>query len=185
MVAGVARHRHSRQRARRQAQTSGAFWALATVGDEGVARGVGPQEVFALVRVTWALEHPDYNARNCFDVGKLVYAVDRCLPLQTPVALLGDFGVSCAYALQAVILCETSLIRMEDGTNKAFGEFLAAENVFCQCLINCSQAEATQAKSLSTLRSMRVYSRGRYPCILGAQPSNADLRLWRAHVGDM
>ena len=190
----IARRRRTRNRARAQAQTTGGLWALATVGDGGVPKGQGPQDVFALLQVNWSLQEPDYTVQNSFDVGRLEYVVDRCLPLQSPVTLPDDIGASAASLLRAEMLCDTVILTMEDGSSMGFKEFVATADIRFRCLLGCSQEESTKLTNvtreapasppLTTLRSTPVYSRGRYPCTIGQQPSSKDLRLWRAQVRD-
>ena len=188
MVGEAAIPRRHRQRTPTVAQTSGALWALATAGDAGVATGAGKQDAMGLVRVTWALKHPAYDAHDKFDVGTLEYMLDKCLPFEVDVPLPDDLGSSAASVLRAVLLCQGTLVTMEDGTNKECVEFLEAEGVRCETLIAFSQREVDMLnrtdRGSTLLRSMRINSRGRFPPTIGRTPSNKNLRLWRIEVRD-
>ena len=192
MTGAAAPHRQTRQLERTVAQTLGSLWTIATSSDQGVAAGVGQQEAFALMRLTWALKEPNYNARNQFDVGTLEYHVDRCLPFQVSLPLPADLTSSAASTLRVVSLCAGAVLNMEGGTVKEFDEFLAAEGVSCAGLTHCTQAEvatanrvATESPRPSTLfRSWPVYSRGRYPPVIARTPSKKNFQLWRKQIRD-
>ena len=170
--------RRRRNRARKQAQTSGSLWTLATVGTLGAPTGVGPQDAFAMLRLSWSLTHPNYEARNSFDVGRLEHRIERSLFFQSPVTLpedLGDGGkvgdgFSAASVLRAMSLCEESLLVMEDGTTQVCGAFMATQDAHCKSLLAFSHTEATRVRSPSAeapFRSSPVYSRSRYPPTIG------------------
>ena len=179
-----------RQRRRRQAQTSGSFWAVATAGDAGVAAGIGNQDAFALVKLTWSLKHPDYDRRNKFDVGTLEYMVDKSLLFEAPLAL-PEFDTTAASVLRVVELCKENAVNITaDGTNKVLYDFLEAERVFIQCLLVCSQTDVARVNRASAgveapivfRPSVRINSRGRFPPTTGETPSKKDLELWRKAV---
>ena len=187
---GAAETRVHRPRARREVQVSGALWAIATAGDAGVAKGTGPQEAFALVRLSWALVDPDYNARNKYDVGFLKYKVDKCFPLQSSLSLPDDLDATAASVVRIAGLLEGHLLDIGGCENMEFSDFLATNGVRCACLIACSQQEFAKMKSVIEadseaipFRSTPVNSRGRFPPVIGrTSPTPKDLRLWRLQV---
>ena len=110
-VMGALALARRRKRQRTQGSTSGGFWALAASGDAGSAPGVGQQEAFAFVKISWALRPPPVLDGNPCMMGSLEYTVERSVLFDTPVAVAARprLRIPCLHGagfdgLRAVIL---------------------------------------------------------------------------------